>query len=1129
MNVLCYLDPFVTADEIAISRRSHLCTWIPAFALQRECKREHRVMVIASETELNRNDLGTYLRERKVPFIAVPQKLTDRLLPEFNISFSDLIKETATIDSFVSRYGEILREMLGEWTPDLIVGCEQLPRYLQKIFPKSVCIEQPSSGLYKALKNADSFPYPIYTNKEFKFRLNDALDKWTLDERSKLKLDLYRDEFHKSYIRPINFSRVDIDPTGKFRKIFFWPGLLFYGSLVKNVCSYKNEDKILEHLLKILPEDCAIALTRHPIAVRVNDAAIDITPNMSARLIDLSALSDGDGMLSIYALAACDAMINMQSKIVDIAAVLKKPVFDIDSEKLHSSRLLALSETEMTEWALSNEDTNAVLLWKKKSDNYLYYLLTKKVPAAFFHAENNAFRYYEVLVNNIKNGVDPISVLPTLSTIDEAIQDIQTSLVSDRFDVLLFKRPQNTYEKIRGKILDPAVKVIGFDVFDTALCRYVTDPKDIFELMDAEVSAYIRGSRANDLALTKFGSIRSVAEQTINAVIKDAGGDRQVTFDEIYEMIGEMLQCDVSIIEKIKKLEIVSELKYIRPRYSIRALYQLALEHGKRIVFISDMYLSSSIINKFLQSNGYTKFERVYSSADSGKKKGNGKLYIQVLSDLCIAPSEMIFIGDNKISDVERPSKIGINAYHYPSAFNQFMSIPGIRKNFSFFLKNNRFQFYIGMASNKIFDNPFINYRRESILNRSLYIMGYLISGPAMMGLSLWLAEKMKQNGHDKLLLCARDGYFVQKIYDKINQSLYSGRLAKSVYFYASRAAVQNLAVNTPFFVCTLDTSYRACSRDITVRDYFSRIFDLKEDRKSIEEIIRNSGVALDYSYIEQRHKIFSIMLDNKKKFSNFIVSNDLAEEYFLHHTNDSNNPAFFDLGTRGSIPRMLAESTNRNIKTYLFVVDDYRVSDFFVEGFHRIRPSRYDDNEKDAKEAVFEPVFCASHEETTKAYVRGEGGIAEPVVKRASYAIEARNRSVVQQGMMDFCEDCFSVYGASIAHMFRNSQDACMRGFDFVAHNMDDASFLSSQYSIDHILLNKEGNLRLSMPKPSVKSNSVSYESFNLDRKELFLSWIFGSSKKYARFKGKIPYNYWNESKNPFYRTFRFFCRKPI
>lgn len=1129
MKVLCYLDPFITADELAISRTSHLTIWLPVFALRRQIKSEHSMIVIVSETELNRNGLKQHLSERKVPFIAVPQKLTDRLLTEFNLSLRDLITETTRIDAFVPKYGEVLRELLGDWIPDIIVGCEQLPRYLQRIFPKAVCIEQPSSGLYKVLKHADTLPYPIGGHDEFKFLLNAALDDMELSEIQRADLERYRKEFIKSYIEPIHFSRRDIDPDRKFRKIFFWPGLLFYGSLVKNVCSYETEDHILRHLLNVLPEDCAIALTRHPIAVRVNAAAVDISPNMSERLIDLTSLSDADGMLSIYTLAACDAMINMQSKFVDVAAVLQKPIFDIDGNRLHSSRLLALDESKMVEWAVSDRGTDVVTLWLKRADNYLHYLLTKKVAAEFFHAGDNAYMYYSMLIKNIREGGAPIDVLPTLSTVDEAIQDIRISLVSDRFDHLLFRQPQNPYEKIRGDILNPAIKVVGFDIFDTALCRYVVDPRDIYELMDADVNTCVRDSQANRLALTKFRSLRSIAEHTINTLVKNIEGDRQITFDEIYEMIRRMSQYDASLIENIKNIEIKTELKYLRPRYSVRALYKLALEYGKRVVFVSDMYLPSSVLGKFLQKNGYTKFEKVYSSADTGIKKANGRLYIKVISDLFIAPREMIFIGDNRISDVEKAREIGISAYHYPSAVSRMMSLPEFRKNFEFYRKNNQFMFHGGMVANKFFDNPFIVYRNSSLLNRSLYVMGYLVSGPAMMSLSLWLAQKMKQNSHDRLLLCARDGYFIQKIYDSINRSLYNGQLAKSSYFYASRMAVESLAGKTPFFLCTLDTSYRACSPELTVRDYFAKRYGVEGFSESVERIFRNAGVALEYSYVEQRHKIFNLILENREEFLNFFVPPNLVAEYFLSQIAGSENPAFFDLGTRGSIPRLLAEATDTSISTYLFMGNDYRVDDSSVESFHQICPSRYDYNRKDVKEEVYEPIFCALHEETTKAYKRGRGGAIEPIIEVAPYTIEARNRSMIQQGMMDFCKDCLSVYGQDIAYISRGKKDLYLRGFDIVSNNNDDAVFLSERISIDNDLINSSGKMRISAPVHRKINDKPYAGNIIINRNEFLLVWVFGSLEKYIRFKGKQPYDYWKKSKNPLYRTFRFFCKKPV
>ena len=85
---------------------------------------------------------------------------------------------------------------------------------------------------------------------------------------------------------------------------------------------------------------------------------------------------------------------------------------------------------------------------------------------------------------------------------------------------------------------------------------------------------------------------------------------------------------------------------------------------GKKIVCISDFYMSGEWIQKLLQLRNLGHlFDRVIVSSDIGLRKSTGHLYQFALEELnCRFYNEMFMIGDNRLSDYQIPKNLGIHS-----------------------------------------------------------------------------------------------------------------------------------------------------------------------------------------------------------------------------------------------------------------------------------------------------------------------------------------------------------------------------------------------------------------------------------------------------------------------------------
>jgi HAD superfamily hydrolase (TIGR01549 family) len=213
---------------------------------------------------------------------------------------------------------------------------------------------------------------------------------------------------------------------------------------------------------------------------------------------------------------------------------------------------------------------------------------------------------------------------------------------------LVFKR-ETTFEALYSEFASciDRFDVISFDVFDTLISRKVTNPTDIFDLIEKKT-----GKRG-------FAKKRIMAEMCARGRISK--GIEDVSIDDIYN---EFKNRDFG---SLKRNEIDEELESCYKNPNGYKLYSLARKKNKMIIAVSDMYLPSYIISKILLNASYPDIRRLFVSNEHRKTKSTGHLFSLVLEELNIDSNKIMHIGDNYRSDVLGAGKAGILGLHFPA------------------------------------------------------------------------------------------------------------------------------------------------------------------------------------------------------------------------------------------------------------------------------------------------------------------------------------------------------------------------------------------------------------------------------------------------------------------------------
>ena len=197
--------------------------------------------------------------------------------------------------------------------------------------------------------------------------------------------------------------------------------------------------------------------------------------------------------------------------------------------------------------------------------------------------------------------------------------------------------------------------IISFDVFDTLVIRSVKTPSDVFDLVE---SAYNTESSAK--AISGYKSIRMNAEQKA----RRESVYNEITLEEIFNNLNDIY--GVEVCNRLKEIELKTELEVCHTNDEMAAFYRRMKDEGKRIVIVSDMYLSGEEIGRILEKCGFADYERLYVSSDYRKTKRDGSLFDQVITDCCVTDvSRILHIGDHPRSDYSVPKNKGLKAFLY--------------------------------------------------------------------------------------------------------------------------------------------------------------------------------------------------------------------------------------------------------------------------------------------------------------------------------------------------------------------------------------------------------------------------------------------------------------------------------
>jgi len=187
--------------------------------------------------------------------------------------------------------------------------------------------------------------------------------------------------------------------------------------------------------------------------------------------------------------------------------------------------------------------------------------------------------------------------------------------------------------------------VVSFDIFDTLLGRYVLYSNDVYQITEE----YLK---------KKFAGYEGFAQKRKDADVYCQNNHLNYKLPEIYGLLD-----DYSEDERNIGIQAETDLdaSVLFGKRATIELLQYAIEKGKTVILVSDMYYSTTTLERFLKDFGVPDYDRLFVSCEYGKSKQNGDLFELVQNEY--KGKKIIHIGDSLVGDVEKPLEWGIEAF----------------------------------------------------------------------------------------------------------------------------------------------------------------------------------------------------------------------------------------------------------------------------------------------------------------------------------------------------------------------------------------------------------------------------------------------------------------------------------
>jgi len=429
-----------------------------------------------------------------------------------------------------------------------------------------------------------------------------------------------------------------------------------------------------------------------------------------------------------------------------------------------------------------------------------------------------------------------------------------------------------------------------YDVFDTALTRLVSPPTAIFHLVGEACNSLL----PPDVSPEQYATLRQRAERRARAWQAEA-----TSLDHIFKQLGFIVAWREEVLRELRAEEVAMERRWIRPVPEAAAEISKWRSGGGSVVFLSDMYLPSSVIRELLRDHDIWRSEdRLFVSCEYAAEKRDGRLFA-CMKDV-LPPSSVYdrHVGNHEVSDIEGAQKAGLKALYTPEANpSRYEAILEEAVN------------SCGVGAAQLAGAS--RYARlttsaETVHERTLRDVAAGVISPLLVGFLSWVLKQAEKQSLKRLYFTSRDGQLLYGVARKLAPLLgiYSIDLR---YVYFSRVSIASARCPDKMLSRVWDTKAPVSGTELLARlglspEHVAPYLSPEVSKSAIERPLAGKDVrAALRSAVEAYAKEHN---GNHARDERRLLRAYLIQEGFM----DGTPAAFVDVGWHGTAHAIINE-----------------------------------------------------------------------------------------------------------------------------------------------------------------------------------------------------------------------------
>jgi FMN phosphatase YigB (HAD superfamily) len=406
---------------------------------------------------------------------------------------------------------------------------------------------------------------------------------------------------------------------------------------------------------------------------------------------------------------------------------------------------------------------------------------------------------------------------------------------------------------------DAGVTIFCFDYFDTLVVREI-EPEFTKQLAARLHSQLLY----NLLPPERLYAMRQQLERVLCEHRAASGGELEFYLDSFAHVYRALLREELGDIaplrdadrfaECILSIETAVEKIVQQPCQDVMEVLAWLRERGMSTVLISDFYLPGRCFDIMLENMGIDEqFDHVFVSADYALAKSSGRLYEKVCETLNCEPEQMLMIGDNPDSDVVKASEKGLGCLY---------------------LMNPRQKAYYAQWRPDMLTEPT---RMKPRFTEAVSAEGVFKEMSSTLWCFVWkLFEELRRKKVRDVFFFSKEGEFLKKLFDRLQDDLFGCRVIRSHYLLVSRKATF-LASLRPLDAEDFSRLF-AYYRDISPRDF---LLSLNIEESAAASLCEEVGVDYQARLPD---------LQNRPEFRRLLNSEPFRHLYETRRTDQQKN-----------------------------------------------------------------------------------------------------------------------------------------------------------------------------------------------------------------------------------------------